>query len=306
MAGAPGRVAARDDHALHPRHQARRGRPRPDHRAGRGARRCGTPRSTSCSTLAPLPDPGFGNLLWQAASAPGRSSPRAAARVRREGDARGRRPDHVDRARTRRTRTPCTPPSTRRSTTPRCARSSTSCSHLVAAPGWSQRARGQAARADHARRPRRLPGQRAVGAEPGRPRQPAAGRLRRRADRLRAGGSLPLTRLDDPARPSCCSPARAPRCAATAPSCSRRTRRSAPTARPPTTCSPSTAAARSPSSTRLPVGLADRGGWGDTILDAAGRTWVDVLADARSADTTRSRRCRATYPVALLEAAVTA
>ena len=38
---APARLAARDDHPLDPRHQARRGRPRPDHRAGRGARPLG-------------------------------------------------------------------------------------------------------------------------------------------------------------------------------------------------------------------------------------------------------------------------
>ncbi len=54
--------------------------------------------------LAPVPDPAFGSLLWQAvlgAWTPDHlpDLPRAAARLRREGDARGRRPHHVDRAR---------------------------------------------------------------------------------------------------------------------------------------------------------------------------------------------------------------
>ena len=53
--------------------------------------------------LVPLPDPAFGSLLWQAilgAWTPEHlpDLPRAAPRLRREGDARGRRPHHVDRA----------------------------------------------------------------------------------------------------------------------------------------------------------------------------------------------------------------
>ena len=59
--------------------------------------------STSCSTLAPVPDPGFGSLLWQAILGAWPASPDpdrgAPPRLRREGDARGRRPHHVDRAR---------------------------------------------------------------------------------------------------------------------------------------------------------------------------------------------------------------
>ena len=96
MAAAAARLAARDDRAVDPRHQARRGRPRPDHRARRGPRRLGARRSTGCSTLVPLPDPGFGNLLWQAVVGawPARARRARLHALRREGDARGRRPHH--------------------------------------------------------------------------------------------------------------------------------------------------------------------------------------------------------------------
>ena len=66
MATRQAELAARDDHAVDPRHQARRGRPGPDHRARRAARRLGRDALDRLLALAPLPDPGFGNLLWQA------------------------------------------------------------------------------------------------------------------------------------------------------------------------------------------------------------------------------------------------
>ena len=143
-------------------------------------------------------------------------------------------------------------------------------------PGLVQRPGRQAGRADRARRARRLPGQRAVGAEPGRPRQPAARSTStsargaaRRARRRRPARRSPAASTT-PAPPSCSSPG--PRSAL------RRDRPElfdglraarAPTGRPPTTCSPSTAAARSPSPPGCRVGLAARGGWGDTSLAAA-------------------------------------
>ena len=90
------RLAGRDDDAVDPRHQAQRGRSGAHRGAGRGARAVGA-------------DPGHA-ARRRAAAGPGLRQPalaggvrrladlaRAAARVRREGDARGRRPDHVDR-----------------------------------------------------------------------------------------------------------------------------------------------------------------------------------------------------------------
>ena len=97
---AAGGAPARDDRRLHPRHQARRGPPRPDHDAGRGAGRVGR-RARPAARPRPAPRP----RLRQPAVA-GRPrcvdrrprTARPAARVRREGDARGRRPHDVDRA----------------------------------------------------------------------------------------------------------------------------------------------------------------------------------------------------------------
>ena len=52
---------ARDDDAVHPRHQARRGRPRPDHRAGRGCPSVwAAALDHAARRLAPVPDPAFG------------------------------------------------------------------------------------------------------------------------------------------------------------------------------------------------------------------------------------------------------
>ena len=92
-------------------------------------------------------------------------------------------------------RRPCTPPSTRRSTT-----TGSRGARRAAGRGRRRRAGVNALSAkllvaDAARRPRRLPGQRAVGPVPGRPRQPPPGRLRRRAAASPADG--------DRTRPSC-------------------------------------------------------------------------------------------------------
>ena len=115
-------------------------------------------------SLAPLARP----VVRQPALAGGRRRlagvARASARLRREGDARGRRPHDVDRAGRGVRAARCTRPSTRRSTTPRCGGARRPASARVAGPGWSNAVVGQAGRADDARRARRLPGQRAVGA----------------------------------------------------------------------------------------------------------------------------------------------
>ena len=58
-------VAARDDHAVHPRHQARRGRPRPHRRAVPGAVAVGRARRRLGSCDARRPTPATGLFLWQ-------------------------------------------------------------------------------------------------------------------------------------------------------------------------------------------------------------------------------------------------
>ena len=107
-----------------------------------------------------------------------------------------------------------------------------------------ERARAEGRAAHHARCPRRLPGHRAVGLFPGRPGQPAAGRLRRATraagpHRRRAG----CRRSTTPARPSCWSPAARCDCAGSGRSCSPAIARSTPTAGWASTRWPSTAAA---------------------------------------------------------------
>ena len=66
MAPAPGRAAAVHDHAVHPRHQAQRGRPGTDLRARRARRPDWAQPCDRLQTLAPLPDGPLANLLWQA------------------------------------------------------------------------------------------------------------------------------------------------------------------------------------------------------------------------------------------------
>ena len=170
-------MAGRDDHALDPRHQAGRGRPGPDHRPRRDARaldaRAGPPARAGAAPRPRLRQPAVAGGRGRLADLPG-----AAARLRREGDARGRRPHDVELARRgvrgrrarRRRRGVRRPPRDRRGG---------GAAHRAGRPGLEQRPRRQAGRAHHARGARRLPGQRAVGAEPGRSGQPALRRLRR-------------------------------------------------------------------------------------------------------------------------------
>ncbi|MBG6237893.1 (1-_4)-alpha-D-glucan 1-alpha-D-glucosylmutase [Mycetocola sp. CAN_C7] len=55
--------------------------------------------------------------------------------------------------------------------------------------------------------------------------------------------------------------------------------------------------------TRLPLGLEAVGGWGDTTLEIAGRSWVDVLTGERcSGGSVKLADLLSTYPVALLVA----
>ena len=127
----------------------------------------------------------------------------------------------------------------RRPTT--CARCSRSCVDADRDPAaGSNSLAAEAARADDARRARRLPGQRALGLQPGRPGQPPAGRLRRGAPpRSPTASDRPSSAITADGTAAAPRPARAVHVVHPAAS---------PRAPPPTTCSPSTAVARSPSS----------------------------------------------------------
>ena len=170
------RLAARDDRGVDARHQARRGRPRPDRRARRAPGDLGRGPEHAAHAGARA-RPGLRQPALAGRPRRVARQPRATARLRREGDARGRGPDPVDgprrgvrgrRARLRRRRVRRRPGARRAGRAGRRGRR----------PGLGQRAEREAARAHHARCPGRLPGQRAVGAEPGRPRQPSPGGLR--------------------------------------------------------------------------------------------------------------------------------
>ena len=277
MADRQARLAARDDHAVDPRHQARRGRPRPDRRARRGARRVGRARSTGCWRWRPLPDPAFAHLLWQAVVGAWPPTPTCE---------RGCTPT-PRRRRARPATSPRGPSPTRRSR--RAVHAAVDAAFDDA--DVRRRAR-RAARPDRRRpagrtrwppscvaltmpgRARRLPGQRAVGAVARRPRQPPPGRLRparprcsprstRGAARARRPGAAKLLvtvdrrcalRRDRPELFTTYAPVR------------RRRRRR------PTTCVAFDRGGASPWRPGCPSGSRPRGGWGDTTLELpAGR-----------------------------------
>ena len=102
---------------------------------------------------------------------------RAARRLPAEGGPGGQAAHDVDRARRglRAADPAVAGPGPRRPSAPRSTPSST----RIAAPGWSNSLSQKLIQLTAPGRPRRLPGHRAVGLLAGRPRQPAAGRLRR-------------------------------------------------------------------------------------------------------------------------------
>ena len=184
----PARLARRDGHALHPRHQARRGRPCADHRAGRGAGPLGAGARRAAAARARA-RPGLrlaavaGRARCLDPRPPARPA-RAAPRLRREGDARGRRPHDVDRAR-RDVRGRGARRGRRRLRHRRRARGAARPRRADRRAGAGELARRQAARDHHPGRARRLPGQRAVGDLARRPRQPSPGGLRAPQGRAR-------------------------------------------------------------------------------------------------------------------------
>ena len=137
QARTPAAAAAVDDVAVHPRHQARRGRPGPAGGAGRGRRGVGALRRRVPGAirhpqprlrLLPRPDAGRGRT--------GRG-PGPPARVRGEGDAGGEPGDRAGPRSTRRTRAPSRRRSTSRTTTPGSGMPGSGCCALVEQPGWS-------------------------------------------------------------------------------------------------------------------------------------------------------------------------
>ena len=196
---------------------------------------------------------------------------------------------------TRRTRTPCTPPSTRPSTTAEVGEVLDGLLSAVApSPGWSNALAAKLIALTIPGVPDVYQGSELLGAVAGRPRQPAAGRTstavlpcwaagrsRPGAPKLRVTSRALRLRRDRP------------ELFTTYAECRRRARR-------PTTCWPSTAAARSPSRPGCPSALAARGGWGDTTLHLPDGEWRDELTDVLTTGRQRSARCLSTYPVALL------
>ena len=233
-----------------PRHQARRGRPRPDRRAGRGARTSGPTRSTGCSTLAPLPDPGVRQPALAGRRRRLAGVARAAARLRREGDARGRRPHRPGPTPTRRTRRAVHAAVDAAFDDAGGARaSSTTLVARVAGPGWTtpcppscsrSRCRAcptstRAASCGSSRWSTPTTGGRSTSTYAARCWPVLAGERRRRPSTTAAHAKLLVTQRALRLRrdqPRAVHDVRAGRRAG---------------ARPPTTCSPSTAAARSPS-----------------------------------------------------------
>ena len=241
-----GPAAGRDDHAVHPRHQAQRGRPGPARRAVRDAGRVGRGGAPLVRARRRCPTGALG-------------APALADGRRRLADRRGsgctrtsrRRPGRRAHATSWNDPDPAFEAALHAVVDPRLDDPAAARRRgRFAAPDRParlvERARPEAGAAHHAGRAGHLPGHRAVGPLAGRPRQPAAGRLRRRAREL-------LARLDDglaaagrrrTARRSCWSSPGAAAAPGPAGAVHRRTGRSRRPGRPPTTWSPSTAAAR--------------------------------------------------------------
>ena len=269
--------------ALDPRHQARRGRPRPDRRARRDARRVGGARSTSCCALAPLPDPGFGSLLWQAilGAWPTSADPTARARCTPTPRRRCARPATAPRgpSRTRPTRRPCTPRSTPPSTTPTCAR----CSTALRRRGSTRPAGRNALAAKLLALT--MPGVPDVyqGSElweqlAGRPRQPPARRLRPPRRPCSAGDRPTRRRRRAKLLVTCAALHAAPRPARAVHDVrpARRDRR-----RPPTTSLAFDRGGAVTVATRLPVGLAAAAAGATPRSTCPPGSWRDVLTGAR-------------------------
>ena len=265
LAGAP-RV---DDDAVDARHQAQRGRPGPARGAGRDADRVGVA-GPPAARRHPLADRPLAHLVWQTlVGAWPLSRERAHAYVEKAAREAGTSTTWTDpdagvrgpaaRAGRRRLR--------RRGDGARRSRSSSTGSRPF---GWSNSLAQKLLQLTMPGVPDVYQGTELWDLLPGRPRQPAAGRLRPAAPaagRRSTAGRCPAVD-DDRARRSCWSSPGRCGCGGTTRSCSPATSRSPRPARRPTTWWPSTGAARSPSPPGCRLGLA-AGGWGDTRRRAA-------------------------------------
>ncbi len=192
------------DHAVDPRHQARRGRPGPHQRARRGARRVGADvdraaRARSRSTTARS-----SNCSGRRSSERGRRRANGCTRTPRRRRAR-RGPRPAGRTRPRTSSSGMHRPRRQRVRRPAGGRADrSSCSARSRMPGWINSLSAKLHPADRARRSRRLPGQRAVGDVARRSRQPPPGRLRAAAPparRPRRAAPFPPSTRPEP--PSC-------------------------------------------------------------------------------------------------------
>ena len=271
LAAARGGLAGHDDHAVHPRHQALRGRARPARRAGRDPRRVGAPAAPLGGARTRCPTGSLELLAWQSlVGAWPIPAERLAAYLGKAAKEAKVVTSHVD---------PMPEVDAAIAAWPeqvlgrrRAGGGDRGVRRADRRAGLVQLAGPEAAAARRARRARRLPGHRAVRVLAGRPGQPAPGRL---GGAPRAAGPdrrrLAARGRRRRARRSCWSRRSALRL--------RRYRPELFTGYRPLPAEGPAAAhvvafARSPAlvavATRLPVRLAARGGWGDTVLPLPG------------------------------------
>ena len=235
--------------------------------------------------LVPVPDPGFGNLLWQAVlgawpASRERLHAYAEKAMREAGDrTQWTAPDEAYEAAVHAAVDAAFDDAEVRTVLDELV-------EPVAGPGLEQRPCREAGHADGPRRARRLPGQRAVGAEPRRPRQPPAGRLRPAGCAAQAAAGRRAAAADPgPGRRGRGQAAAHPRRAqrpARAPRALRRLRAGARRpGRPPTTCWPSTAAVRSASPPGCRSASPPAAAGATPSLPLPSGLWIDLLTGRR-------------------------
>ena len=254
-------------------------------------------------TLAPVPDPGFGSLLWQAILGAW-----PASRERLHGYAEKAMREAGDRTTWTEpdgpTRRPCTPPSTRPSTTSRYAAVLAELLAHVVAPGWSNSPRRRSWSRSRCRAcptstraascGSRAWSTRTTGARSTSTSGPTC------SSAVRDGAGLPLTDSEDdpggaklPGHPPGADPAPRPARAVHGVHAGQRDR-----GRRPTTCWPSTAAARSPSPPGCRSG--STGAAAGATPSSSCRTGPGATCSPTAPPASALADLLETYPVALL------